>query len=337
MRTRTARVESIGDDGSFNMVLATEGEASDGDILSIKGGQVPERMPLLLSHWNDPTATAGSVTDPSKHLKESPPELRAVGQIEMGGEGALAEVRRDVAYMIGQGHVGAVSIRWDEVEGGKPPIRRINLPSDHPAFVPEDEKSPRKRYGMFWPEWRALEGSIVALGADPKALIGRSQETEGVVASFWRAMADEAGKANLAAVLSCLRVEAGKCKQSGATTADLINAVVDDATEPIEPVEIDERMFFLPQGAADQLARERQERERAPDPEPETVEALDPEPPPEETPDPVSPLAFDLTQIRVPVDAEALGAAMVKAMDEYEARLKRNVQGIFDLFTGKVR
>lgn len=195
---RTMRISSVGEDGVFEMTLATEGEASDGDILSIAGGQIPARMPLLLSHFNDPTAIAGSVTNPRKDLKAKPPELRSTGQIEMGGVGVLADVRRDVAFMTAK-HGGAVSIRWDALEGGDPPIRRVNLPSDHPHFVDFDtEKSDRKRWGMFWPSWKAMEGSIVALGADPGATIDgrlcaqRAEETEGEVAAFWRAMAKDA-------------------------------------------------------------------------------------------------------------------------------------------------
>jgi hypothetical protein len=195
---RTMRINAVDDNGVFQMTLATEGEASDGDILSMAGGKIPERMPLLLSHWNDPTALAGSVTNPEKQLDKSPPRLRATGQIEMGGVGALADIRRDVAFMTNK-HGAAVSIRWDEVEGGKPPVRRVNLSSDHPAFVDaEKETSWKKRAGWFWPEWKALEGSIVALGADPSAVIGgreyaqRADETEGAVSEFWRAMAEDA-------------------------------------------------------------------------------------------------------------------------------------------------
>jgi hypothetical protein len=194
---RTVRVSGVDEDGVFLMTLATEGEASDGDILSIAGGQIPERMPLMLSHASDPTMKAGSVTDSIKELKHSPPRVISTGQIEMGGIGALADVRRDVAYMINR-HGGAVSIRWDLVDGGKEPIRRVNLPSDHPYFVDaETEKSWRKRNGYFWPEWKGLEGSIVALGADPDANVhsqlcrDRADETEGPVSTFWRAMAEE--------------------------------------------------------------------------------------------------------------------------------------------------
>lgn len=188
--SRIARVEGIDEStGVFSMTLATEGEASDGHILSIKGGQIPEKMPLLVSHYNEPTTQAGSITNPMKELKDAPPRLRAVGHIEMSGEGPSAEIRRDLAHMIAKGHVSGMSIRWAEVPGKT--VRRVNLPSDHPHYVADDVADGPERYGYFFEEWRALEGSIVAIGADSQALIGRADETEGAVSQFWRAMASD--------------------------------------------------------------------------------------------------------------------------------------------------
>lgn len=211
-KTRTMRIDSVDESGVFQMTLATEGEASDGDILSIKGGQIPDRMPLLQSHYNDLTMRLGSVTNPVKLLKEKPPALRATGHIEFGGEEPQAAIRRDIAHMINR-HGGAVSIRWTDVEGGKPPIRRVNLPSDHPYFVADDDPSERKRWGLFWPEWKALEGSVVALGADPGALIdgkiyrARAEETTGAVSDFWRSLAEDAEKPPQEAPEECERAE----------------------------------------------------------------------------------------------------------------------------------
>jgi hypothetical protein len=185
---RMARIESaIGESGVFRMTLATEGEASDGHILSIKGGQIPEQLPLLTSHWNDPSAQLGSITEPRKALKDSPPRLRAMGQIEMGGEEPQAAIRRDLAHMIARGHLSGVSVRWDEVPGKT--IRRVNLPSDHPYYVEQDAVGP-ERYGLYFEEWRALEGSVVAVPADQQAMVERAEETEGEVRAFWRAMAE---------------------------------------------------------------------------------------------------------------------------------------------------
>jgi len=268
---RMARIEAIDlATGTFTMTLATEGEASDGHILSIKGGQIPERMPMLNSHFNSPTETLGSITNPVKELKHSPPRLRAIGHIEMSGEGPAAEIRRDLAQMIDKGHVTGMSIRWDEVPGKT--IRRVNLPSDHPHYVDSEKANGPERFGYFFEEWVAREGSVVALGADPGALIGRADQTEGAVSTFWRAMAteaiaaepvedllelrkddppDESSEAKIAASLAALRIDAADCREAGASVADLINAVVDrDTTNKIDMVEIGDFVFFLPEPAA---------------------------------------------------------------------------------------
>jgi hypothetical protein len=181
--TRLARIEGSADDGTFSMTLATAGEASDGHILDIAGGIVPERLPLLLSHQNDPRSHIGSITS----AKREGDRLRAVGQIELGGEGAQGDIRRDVFHMIQAGHIGAVSLRWDPIKA----MGRAELPKNHPAYVERSEGDSRKRYGLYFQKWRALEGSIVSVGADPAALIGRAAETAGEVAEFWRSMAAE--------------------------------------------------------------------------------------------------------------------------------------------------
>ena len=361
---RMARIEGIDlDTGAFEMTLATEGEASDGDILSIKGGHIPERMPMLTSHWNDPSAQLGSITNPEKMLKDSPPRLRATGHIEMSGEGVSAEIRRDLAHMIDKGHVTGVSIRWDEMPG-KPPVRRVNLPSDHAYFVDaEAEKDHRKRYGLYFEQWRAMEGSVVALGADPGALIGRADEREKdspEVSRFWRAMAtdaasgvsgdlvivrgeeryipdaDESGdaspEARTAAALAALRTEAGFCHGIGASRADLINAVVDGSDEDFGAVEFGDTVIFLPATQADQLRALL---------EPEVVEDLEaPEPDlapePEVRADQPSPLAFDISEIKDSDDADALIELVEKSLDEYDERVNRQVKEIFAHATGKV-
>jgi len=172
--------------GEFPMVLASDGEASDGDILSIEGAVFGERAPLQVSHINDPRATAGSVTGFRRDLTSSPKKLRAKGRIELGGEGPAADIRRDLAYMIQQGHVTGISVRWEPIEY----TRRINLPSDHHAYVnAESEKDWRKRYGYFHKKWRVQEGSIVAVQADKECLVGRAAETQGAVSAFWTEMA----------------------------------------------------------------------------------------------------------------------------------------------------
>jgi len=183
---RLARIKTSTEDGAFQMILATGGEASDGHILDIAGGAVPRQMPLLLSHQNDPMSQMGSVVE----TKRVGDELHATGQIELGGSGATADIRRDVFHMIQAGHVRAVSLRWDPLKM----VARTELPKNHPAHIATDEPDMRKRYGYYFQKWRALEGSVVALGADAAAVIGRSQETTGEVAAFWRSMAADPGR-----------------------------------------------------------------------------------------------------------------------------------------------
>jgi hypothetical protein len=152
----------------------------------------------------------------------------------------------------------------------------VNLPSDHAYFVDaEGEKDHRKRYGLYFEKWRALEGSVVALGADPEALIGRADETDGAVSTFWRSMATDAidedqaealikrapqviraamcedePAAKIAASLAALRIEATACLEAGASHADCINAVTDGTHSKIEAVELGDFIVFLPEPEA---------------------------------------------------------------------------------------
>ncbi len=105
----------------------------------------------------------------------------------MGGEGAQADIRKDLAFMISEGHIKSISLR---AEGTKV-IPRRELPKNHRAFVEANEPDMLKRFGMFFEEFNALEGSIVSVGADRNAIIGRSNETTGAVQEFWRGFIDE--------------------------------------------------------------------------------------------------------------------------------------------------
>lgn len=236
---RLQRVQSVDvDAGTFGMTLATEGEASDGHILAIEGGTVPERMPLLISHWNDPTRSLGSILRARKHLSDSPRRLSAMGEVETDGDGSAAEIRRDVLHMIARGHISAVSIRWEPE--AKHAIPRTDLPKEHPHHVDREKEpfnSPR-RYGMYFKRWRALEGSVVAVGADPKALIGRAGETQGEVSDFWRALSEHTSEpepANLPeppeeALLAAFAAQVREFQARGIDADALIQEI--EATKP---------------------------------------------------------------------------------------------------------
>lgn len=181
--------EAITTEGTLKGTLATDGEASDGDILDIAGGTAKPGIPLLFGHdtvgW-DTLRNLGSWLS----FEKTQHTLDGSAKIELDGDGAGAEFRRDVAHMIANRHIRALSLRW---EATKEPIRRVNLPSDHPAFVDDGtEKDPRKRWGLYYPAWNALEGSVVSLGADKVAMIARANDTtpsseiwRGVLRDHW--------------------------------------------------------------------------------------------------------------------------------------------------------
>lgn len=171
--------------GLFRMVLATEGEAEDGHILRVGGCKADARSPLCINHDLDPERQLGSIFDP----KPDGDVLRAMGQIELGGEGWRSDVRRDIAYMMAQGHIRAVSARGRGIKT----IERAKLPRGHKASVDAGKSRGAQRHGLFFDEWELIEGSIVGRGADPKALIGRSQETKGEVSLFWRSIVEHQG------------------------------------------------------------------------------------------------------------------------------------------------
>jgi len=192
----TLNAATGGEDGAITGVLATDGEASDGDILDIDGGQVPKTAPLLFGHqdWSG-DRNLGSWTKFEKTAAaniKTPLGGKAVrgdAQIEMDGpEGTDKDWRHNMAFMVGRKHINGLSVRWSPVGD---PIRRVNLPSDHPAFVDANTATGNKRWGLFFPKWKLLEGSIVTLGADPAALIGRMRESKGDVRKLWRACVND--------------------------------------------------------------------------------------------------------------------------------------------------
>lgn len=196
---RTSTIERVegGGDGRLAGILVTDGEASDGHILDIDGGDLPKRAPLLFGHDDvSGSSNLGSWDGFEKIDRGKGRAIRGTAQIEQGGQGVQQEWRDDIALMIAKKHINQFSVRWNETDD---PIPRINLSSDHPAFVDaQKEKSSRKRWGLYFPKWRLLEGSVVTLGADPNALIGRMAECSGDIRKLWRSAVNEhmVGRAN---------------------------------------------------------------------------------------------------------------------------------------------
>ena len=183
-----SRIEgvTVGEEfGTFPATLATQGEASDGHILSIKGGQFPESLPLQADHANSAFANLGRLLEFKKELRAKPARVRTMGRIRLTGDGPGLETRRDVLDAIEVGDLTALSVRWEGIKV----TERVALPKNHPAHVPSDEKDFRKRFGAFFHEWEALEGSVVAIPSDRKAQIGRSVDSESeAVIQFWRTL-----------------------------------------------------------------------------------------------------------------------------------------------------
>jgi len=178
--------------GLVSGTLTTDGEASDGHILNVHGVNLPKTAPLLFGHddysgkGNLGSWTSFEAYGDGKKLGRS--GIKGTAQIELEGEGGQAEWRNDIAHMIDKKHIRSFSVRWSEVDE---PVYRTNLPSDHPAFVDIKKAKGRKRYGLWFEKWRLLEGSVVTLGADPSALIGRMQEANGDLRQFWRGVVND--------------------------------------------------------------------------------------------------------------------------------------------------
>lgn len=171
--------------GEFEMVMASEGEASDGHILSIRGIETPDEIPLQLDHSPRALANLGTVSNMRAGTKEGVRVLRGVGQIRLTGEGEALEARRDLVDGIATGAVRNVSLTWEASRAQE----RRDLPKGHPAHVDRDEPDPRKRFGLYFAESRAVEQSIVGVGADRAAIIGRSEDaTNDVARAMWQSI-----------------------------------------------------------------------------------------------------------------------------------------------------
>ena len=259
--TRAVTMERGGinlETGEFPMILATEGEAMDGHILSIKGMELPERMPLLFGHRSEIMAPSlGSITNLKRGKAEGVPILRGTGRINLEGDDPLADIRRGVAHLMHAGDLPAVSIRWDPIKT----VPRTSLPEKHAARP--TKKSPEvAQFGAFFEKSRALEGSIVAVGADPKALSGRADAaTSELERVFWRTLArmESSGSEAIASVFQDLADVRSDLKDVGASDIDIVNLLLQETDMNVDlvPIEYGAGLrVHIPREAYQQLERE---------------------------------------------------------------------------------
>ena len=313
-------------------MLATDGEASDGDILDIDGGQIPKRAPLLFGHqdWSG-DRNLGSwerfeKTTTTKAGKLGSKGVRGFGQIELGGSGEPQAWRDDIAHMIDRKHIGALSVRWSPVGD---PIRRVNLPSDHAAFVDANTATGNKRWGLFFPKWRLLEGSVVTLGADPAALIGRMRESKGEVRSNWRATINRTftecqGSKDLVAV-----------QLPGGEVAYTERAIYDALLELAN-----ERMN-LALDLHEELHEETLQLALGAEPRMKTAETISPGKV-DDVPDKTEPsgdtqsvLELDTRELEFPTAVEALTKVLLDALAESDERWDKDVQKLLSAHMGR--
>lgn len=248
MYQRTFRLEADVREGQISGTLATDGEASDGHILSIEGGDIRPGIPFLFAHedgaFSSPAlANLGSWVEFEKIMAKAPGQsrIRGTAAFELDGSGSQLEWRQDVHHMVQKGHVQGLSLRWDADPGNVK--RRVNLPSDHPAFVDaETEPDIRKRTGLFFEKWVGLEGSLVSIGADKQAMVGRVREADTAGArDHWRQLLEgvdaSVGLEGLRADLERIRLELEQHRQLLQAIRSSISwaAVVTAEEETISP------------------------------------------------------------------------------------------------------
>lgn len=224
------------DTGEFDMVMATEGEASDGHIISMRGLQYPAELPLQLDHARSALATLGTVTNIRRSKVDGVDAMRGVGRIRLTGEGDQLEARRDLVDAISRGDVRGTSLTWDSIKHRE----RRDLPRSHVAYVGRDEKDPRKRFGIFFDESRAVEQSIVAIPSDREALIGRGENAPNEFSrKMWDSLVDrlsDAQPSREAIIIDALE-EALAALEERLRAAEDLNSSSDELPAPMPSIE----------------------------------------------------------------------------------------------------
>lgn len=174
--------------GRFPLTLFTNGPANgDPHIVDVATLETPERATMFVNHVADPTLRAGGIVDFRKVGKRTVlggGKLKAVGIIDMQGDGINPDRRRDLAQGIHVGDVTQMSGRWD---GGEA-IPRASLKKSHYAYL---EALDSWETPTFYKGSHVVEGSIVGVASDQAAMIGRSRDLSKPehVREFWRALA----------------------------------------------------------------------------------------------------------------------------------------------------
>jgi hypothetical protein len=174
--------------GEFDMVMASEGEASDGHVIRIAGVDHPDTLPLQLDHARGAADNLGSVSNIRKGKRDGVPVLLGVGQIRMTGEGDGLAARLDLVDAIARGHITGTSMTW--AADSQDVKERSTLPKGHPAAVDPLEPNLRRRFGLYFAKSRAIEQSVVAIPADRAAVIGRAEAAQDASArALWQVLA----------------------------------------------------------------------------------------------------------------------------------------------------
>ena len=261
------------EEGTFNSTLATNGEASDGHIISIKGLRMPAKMPLLFGHRSEAMVPVlGSVVKPVKSTEGGLERVRVEGRFNLNGEGQLSDIRRGMFQLVADGDISAMSLRWS----GEKVVRRTELPVDHPFHVDQAKTSfqEAKRWGLYFEKSLGLEGSIVALGADPKALIGRSESASSPHERiFFRELArsaenSEDSTGSIAQAMAAVEEAITGIRAAGCDDADIVNLLGGTLdTKRMYAYRYkdghEERVLHLPYPVYEQLLGESQEVLRA--------------------------------------------------------------------------
>jgi hypothetical protein len=188
---RVARIDQRIDPktGEFDMVMASQGEASDGHVIRIAGVSFPDSLPLQLDHARGAADNLGTVSNIRVGKRDGVPVLLGVGQIRMTGEGDGLAQRLDLVDAIARGHITGTSMTWSaDAQDVK---ERSSLPKGHPAAVDPMDPNLRRRFGLFFDKARAIEQSIVAIPADRAAVIGRAEAAQDAAArELWQVLAD---------------------------------------------------------------------------------------------------------------------------------------------------